>query len=179
MAVSLATRTRYFLFFFAGPKMSPFSRDISTVCNRLALLHRWPYQSALCSLSVPLFHLSECFFSKVSGSTPPALTVYFCNYCGQQGNRHWSHSYKWSDTLGSCTLMGQQYVRVHKKIRQSGFWLDQNCRLMVSLVFPCHQWLQHPQTGPLLTLLITSLWSMTFSRKHQTSQTLYFIRFDF
>ncbi|XP_030255248.1 tudor domain-containing protein 1 isoform X3 [Sparus aurata] len=35
-----------------GPKMSPFSRDISTV----------------------------------SGSTPPALTVYFCNYCGQQGN---------------------------------------------------------------------------------------------
>ncbi|KAM8730279.1 tudor domain-containing protein 1 isoform 2-T2 [Acanthopagrus schlegelii] len=35
-----------------GPKMSPFSRDISAV----------------------------------SGSVPPALTVYFCNYCGQQGN---------------------------------------------------------------------------------------------
>ncbi|XP_073345172.1 tudor domain-containing protein 1 [Pagrus major] len=35
-----------------GPKMPPFSRDISAV----------------------------------SGSVPPALTVYFCNYCGQQGN---------------------------------------------------------------------------------------------
>ncbi|KAI3365245.1 hypothetical protein L3Q82_010339, partial [Scortum barcoo] len=59
----------------------PASRDTSSVCDSLpAVLHHWVK-------SVWPFYPLRFFFlsSQVLGSVPPALTVYFCNFCGQQG----------------------------------------------------------------------------------------------
>ncbi len=126
--------------------------------------------------------LSKCQFflsSQVLGSVPPALTVYFCNFCGQQGNTVaitvttlvW-----WGMLLQPCTMECQQYSSVHRpahKHLMKSSLSGKFCNIYIMFVNEQKNHFCLSKTGP------TSEWhclDIIWHTNHHTCQTLYFIK---
>uniref|UniRef100_A0A3P8TKQ9 Tudor domain-containing protein 1 n=1 Tax=Amphiprion percula TaxID=161767 RepID=A0A3P8TKQ9_AMPPE len=122
------------------PSSSPVAAFTASPPRHLSISRGTPVRPASGAIGHGKKHIKlfSCFPSQLLGSVPPALTVHFCNYCGQQGNFRCTRCKK----MPYCSVVCQtEDWKAHRHVCKS---LDaQLAKKILMLIYVCLCFLKH------------------------------------